>query len=94
MHKEIFDAEVFRKLADSELVLVNADFPRMKKNRLSPRQQELNDTMAEQYNAKGEFPFTVLLTADGKVLKEWDGLPDVKPDEFSVQVQAIIDADR
>lgn len=94
MHKEIFDAEVFRKIADSELVLVNADFPRMKKNRPSPRQQELNDAMAEQYNSKGKFPFTVLLTADGKVLKEWDGLPDVKPDEFSQQVQAIIDADR
>jgi thioredoxin-related protein len=94
MRKEIFDATEFQKMADSELVLVNADFPRMKKNRLAAGQQEINNRMAEQYNIKGKFPFTVLLDADGKVLKEWDGFPDLKPGEFSSQVKSIIDSDR
>ncbi|MDP4255470.1 MAG: thioredoxin family protein, partial [Bacteroidota bacterium] len=60
MRKEVFESEVFMNFADSELVMVNADFPRMKKNQLPARQQALNDAMAEQYDAKGKFPFTVL----------------------------------
>ena len=35
MHKEIFDNGAFKKFADAGLVLVNADFPRLKKNQLS-----------------------------------------------------------
>jgi len=36
----------------------------------------------------------LLLNADGKVLKTWDGNPDVKPEVFAREVQAIIDADK
>ena len=94
MHKEIFDSEVFTKLADTALVLVNADFPRMKKNQLPAKQQELNYAMADQYNPKGDFPLTLLLNADGKVLKEWNGFPDIKAEAFAAQVSALIDTDR
>src|SRR5579862_4848231 len=38
LRQEVFDSESFKKLADSSLVLVNADFPRMKKNRLPQKQ--------------------------------------------------------
>lgn len=94
MHKEIFDSEIFLKMADSELVLLNADFPRMKKNRLPVQQQQLNDALADQYNSAGKFPFTVLLNDEGKVLKDWDGLPDMNAAEFTAQVKSIIDQDR
>src|SRR5690348_15017450 len=43
LRKEIFEDPVFAGFADSALVLVNADFPRMKKNQLSKEQQRLND---------------------------------------------------
>lgn len=94
MRKEIFDNEDFKKMADTALVLVNADFPRMRKNRLATAQQEINNRMADQYNSKGRFPFTVLLNAEGKVLKEWDGFPAVRPGQFSSQVKSIIDGDQ
>jgi len=94
LRKEIFDDTAFSKMADSALVLVNADFPRMKKKQLSKEQQQLNDRLADQYNPQGKFPLTLLLTADGKVLKLWDGYPAIKPSAFSSQVKAIIDADR
>ena len=94
MHKEILEREPFTKLADTALVLVNADFPRSKKNQLPAKQQELNNAMADQYNSKGDFPLTLLLNADGKVLKSWAGFPDMKPETFTAQVKELIDADR
>ncbi|MBS1973661.1 MAG: thioredoxin family protein, partial [Bacteroidetes bacterium] len=69
MHNVIFADQTFRQMADTELVMVNADFPRKKKNQLSPVQQDLNNAMADKYNPQGKFPLTLLLNADGKVLK-------------------------
>lgn len=73
MHKEIFEAADFQQYATDHLVLVNADFPRSKKNSLSPEQEKKNDALADRYNPKGYFPFTVLLDSGGNVLKSWNG---------------------
>jgi hypothetical protein len=94
LRREILDAPDFATLADTALVLVNADFPRMKKNQLPKEQQVLNDKLADQYNVKGQFPLTLLLTADGKVLQQWEGNPGVKPAEFAARVRELIDADQ
>ena len=94
LRKEILDAPAFSQLADTTLVLVNADFPRMKKNQLSREQQAMNDQLADQYNSKGQFPLTLLLTAEGKVIQQWEGNPGIKPAEFAARVKALIDADR
>lgn len=94
MHKEIFESDVFKKMSDKDLVLLNADFPRTKKNQLSPKQQELNNAIADKYNSKGSFPLTVLLDENGKVLKEWDGFPKEKLDEFVDEIKSAIDVDK
>ena len=87
MHDEIFSNTTFKQMADTELVLVNADFPRKKKNQLSAQQQEINNKMADQYNPQGKFPYTLLLDANGKVLKDWDGLPNESPETFTIEVK-------
>ncbi len=92
LRKEIFDDPAFSAFADTTLVLVNADFPRMKKNQLPKEQQQQNDHLADQYNPQGKFPLTVLLNAEGKVLRQWEGNPSIKPAEFNMQVKAVIDA--
>src|ERR1700685_554283 len=46
MKKEFFGSDDFKKMADTELVLVNADFPRKKKNQLDAGQQKINDEIA------------------------------------------------
>ncbi len=92
LRKEVLDDPAFTAFADTALVLVNADFPRMKKNQLAKEQQQQNDQLADKYNNLGKFPLTVLLDAEGKVLKEWEGNPGIKPVEFSLQVKAVIDA--
>jgi thioredoxin-related protein len=94
MHNEIFGNEVFKKMADTSLVLVNADFPRKKKNQLSQPQQEINNAMADHYNSQGKFPYTILLDASGKVLKDWDGYPNENPDAFSTEIRNRINTDK
>jgi thioredoxin-related protein len=92
LRKEIFDSESFEKYASDKLVLVNADFPRMKKNKPDKLVQQQNDILAEKYNKEGKFPYTVLMTPDGKILKQWDGYPDISADEFVDQVKESANA--
>jgi hypothetical protein len=94
LRKDILDQPAFLQMADTALILVNADFPRQKKNQPTPDQQRLNDRMADRYNSRGQFPLTLLLTAEGKVLKQWEGNPGVSPELFSRQVEAAIEADK
>lgn len=94
MHKEIFENSSFQQFADSTLIMVNADFPRNKKNQLAKQQQELNNAMADQYNPQGSFPYTLLLNADGKVLMQWDGFPAGDASSFTTEIQRLINADK
>lgn len=90
MKTEIFEKETFRKFAETQLLLVNADFPRQRKNRLSEEQQTHNELLAERYNKEGQFPLTLLLDDSGKVLKTWEGLPDFSADDFVKEIQTFI----
>ncbi len=94
MHKEIFDAADFISYANEHLVLVNADFPRQKKNQLSKELQEQNDQLAEKYNATGSFPYTVLLTADGKIVKAWEGFPKQGATAFINELKLAVDGSK
>lgn len=90
MEKRIFDKEVFQQYAKDKLILVNADFPRQKKNMPTDDIVKSNEMLAEQYNKSGHFPLTLLLDANGKVLKTWDGYKDATPEDFVTQVKAAI----
>ena len=93
MHKEIFDSEAFEKYASENLVLVNADFPRLKKNQLSNQQTKQNESLADKYDKDGKFPFTVLLDAEGKVLRSWEGYPaNETPAKFIDDVNSVVHA--
>jgi len=87
MRKEIFESPVFKQMADTELILVNADFPRNKRNQPSAAQQKINDEMADKYNAQGKFPYTLLLDYGGKILQTWEGLPEETAESFTIEVR-------
>lgn len=89
MRKEIFDSKVFSDMADNSLVMLNADFPRNKKNQLPKDKQKANDQLADKYNPEGKFPFTVLIDANGKVIRSWDGLPEADSTAFTSIVKKI-----
>lgn len=80
--KQVLEDEIFKQFADTHLILINADFPRQKKNQLSKEQQKANGLLADKYNKKGLFPLTVLLNADGKILKTWEGKPKGETSDF------------
>src|SRR5688572_7513602 len=61
MKQEVFENEDFLDIAEKQLVLIRADFPRVKKNQLSKEQQKHNEVLAEKYNPTGKFPYTLLL---------------------------------
>ena len=94
MHKDIFEGSAFVEYSKDNLVLVNADFPRLKKNALTKEQQRKNDQLADQYNKEGIFPLTLLLDENGKVLQRWEGLPHSTSAEFTNQVKSVVDANR
>jgi thioredoxin-related protein len=91
LHKEVFTTDQFELLAKDKLVLVNADFPRYKKNQLTSTQQKSNDALAEKYNSKGVFPLTVLINAEGAVVKSWEGFPSSTIDFIDDIAQTIQD---
>ncbi len=92
MKKEIFESATFTQYANSNLLLVKADFPRLKKNKLSKQQTKQNEALAERYNPQGAFPFTVLLDANGKVLKTWSGMPKSDAKTFINDISAVKNA--
>ena len=86
MEKEIFESAVFDDYAQKNLVLLRADFPRMKKNQLSEAQVKKNEALANKYDSQGKFPYTILMNAKGEVVKEWEGLPQVNPAVFVAEI--------
>jgi hypothetical protein len=66
---------------------VNADFPRAKKSQLSKEQQKANELLADRYNPEGKFPLTLIMDAEGKVVKVWEGYPGITAEAFVQEVQ-------
>ncbi len=92
MKKDVFETNLFQNFANEKLVLVRADFPRLSKNKLSAQQTEHNEALAEKYNPEGKFPFTLLIDANGKVIKAWDGYTNTSPEDFIAQINKITNA--
>ena len=91
LKKEVFESAEFSALAASKLILVRADFPRSKKNQLSKEQTQHNEALAEKYNPEGKFPYTLLLSEEGKVLKAWDGYVFGAQEKFIGELHAAVE---
>lgn len=94
LRNEIFESDAFSKMADSSLVMVNADFPRNRNHQLSKQLVKQNEMLADKYNPDGAFPYTVLINADGKLIKAWDGLPKENAEQFTTEIKAICDSNK
>jgi thioredoxin-related protein len=82
LKKDLFEDEAFIKYSENNLVLMQADFPRLKKNQPEEKVKHQNDELADKYNKEGVFPHLLLLNSEGKVLKNWIGNPDLTPQQF------------
>ena len=90
MQESIFTKAEFMKMADSQLVVVRADFPRKKKNKPAADIVLQNEMLADKFNPNGNFPYTLLMDADGKIIKSWDGKPDETAAVFAANVKELI----
>ena len=82
LEKEYFKDSQFRRLADSQLVIIRADFPRKKKNMPAAAIVKQNEQLADRFNKNGSFPLTILLDANLRIVKTWDGRPEEEPAVF------------
>ena len=89
---EIFESAAFVEFAEDNLVLANADFPRLKKNQLEKTQIKHNEALADKYNPEGKFPLTILLDASGRSMKQWDGFPQKSAEQFVDEIKKVLDA--
>ena len=64
---EVWSTDEFKTYAAQHLVLLRADFPRKKKNVLTPALAASNALLADQYNEQGIFPLVVKLDMHGHV---------------------------
>jgi thiamine biosynthesis lipoprotein len=90
LKKTLFSSEEFIAYATDRLILLNADFPRKSKNRLPTAQQAQKEQLAQQFNPQGNFPMTVLMDAQGRVLKSWKGIPEASPSLFIAAIDAFL----
>ena len=68
LDREIWSNSEFQNLAKDHFIMLKADFPRKKSNRLSEELQKQNAKLAEKYNNQGFFPLVVVLDKSGNVL--------------------------
>lgn len=78
---EIWSTKEFTDYSKENFVLLKADFPRKKKNKLDDFQQEKNNKLAEKYNTNGYFPLVVVLDKNANVLGN-TGYKKVSPSEY------------
>jgi thioredoxin-related protein len=90
LQKEVLNTQEFKSFADENLVLINADFPRLKKNKPTADVQQTNDELAEKFNKDGIFPRLFLINADGKVIEHWEGFDRMDTRELIRIIQDYI----
>lgn len=80
--KLIINTPEFQAFSNENLIIYNADFPRLSKNKLAKEVEKENDALAEKYNNKGQFPLILLLDENGNVTKKWEEYPKETIPEF------------
>jgi thioredoxin-related protein len=87
LDKQVFSKEEFKKYAEKNLVLVEIDFPRSKKQ--SDELKKANKALQAKYNIEG-FPTIVLMNAEGKKLDEFVGYGGEPVDKYIQKIQAVL----
>jgi thioredoxin-related protein len=90
LKQSIIDTDEFKAYADKELILVDVDFPRKKKNRLSKEQTKHNEKLAEKYNKDGQFPTIIILDSDLNIVAK-TGYKRLSPAQYVNHIKTLIE---
>lgn len=86
---QILLTDTFSAYAKDHFVLLNLDFPRKAKNKLSAEQEVHNDELASKYNMDGTFPLVVIIDNEGKILAT-SGYLDITPAEYITNLESLL----
>ncbi|MEP2937728.1 MAG: thioredoxin family protein [Gilvibacter sp.] len=89
LDRDVFSTDSFRTYAKGNFVLLEADFPKRKKNALTEEQQIHNNNLADKYNPNGIFPLVVILNNEGEKLGE-TGYFKSSPSEYINHLNSFI----
>ena len=90
LKQSIINTPEFKAFADEKLVLLDVDFPRKKKNRLSKEQTEYNEKLAERYNKNGQFPSIIILDSDLNIVAK-TGYKRLSPNQYIDHIKTLIE---
>lgn len=88
LDKEIWSTEAFKTYATEHFVMLQADFPRKRQNKLSKEQEKHNGMLFEKYNRTESFPYVVVLNSEGKVLGA-SGYKNISVEEYIKELAAF-----
>lgn len=89
LSKNIWSSEEFIRYSQGNYIMLMADFPKKKENKLSKEQQEKNNKLFEKYNVSGAVPFVVIFDKNGKVLGT-TGYKDISSAEYINHLNSFI----
>ncbi len=87
--KKVWSTEAFDSFVKENCVVINVDFPKLKKNKLPEEQHEKNKKLFKEYNSIGGVPLAVLLDENCKVL---GSIPysDFTPEEYISKLKSFM----
>lgn len=88
LDKEVWSTEEYIKLSKDHFVMLKADFPRKKANKLSKELTEQNGMLAGKYNNNGYFPLVVVLDETGNILGKM-GYEKISPSNYFKKLAAF-----
>ena len=90
LKQSILNTPEFESFANDKLILLDVDFPRKKKNRLSKEQTQYNEKLAEKYNKDGQFPTIIILDADLNIVAK-TGYKRLSPAQYINHIKTLIE---
>lgn len=85
--KHFVETDQFKTFSAENLIVFNADFPRLKKNKLADNITQENEKLADKYNNNGLFPMILLLNNKGEIVKKWEHYPSETLEDFITKLK-------
>lgn len=85
--KHFVETDQFKTFSAENLIVFNADFPRLKKNKLADNITQENEKLADKYNNGGLFPLILLLNNKGEIVKKWEHYPSETLEDFIAKLK-------
>ena len=89
----LFENDTFVNYANKHLILLQMGLS-SKPNHLTEQQFLYNSIILERYNAKGIYPYTVILESSGKLLKTWEHSKQLSSTKLVADIKATIEANQ